>query len=377
MRIIFITEFYPNSVKLNTKGGVETNVFNIARKLAEKHDVTVICSRQIGQKRNDCVLGVKILRVGPVIPYSNEGHIIKRFLFAFAALLAARRIKADIAIGTVFLGYMAALHSGKKCMLEYHECWIGEWIERKGLWTGIFGEAWERIIRMHRIEKIIAVSKFSKDTLIRKGFSSKICVIPNGINKKEFDIVRAKKKPNSIITVSRLIESKRIFDVIEAAKILPHVNFIIIGSGPLKEKVETAIKDIKNIKLEGFVENHATIKKMIKESSLFCHPSISEGFGIVIIEAAAAGTPFVCADIAVLKEVSKGGVGGLLFRQKDYKDMAKKIESLLNDKMLYEKKLKECKTLAELYSWDKIACQFEKEIMKTFSGKSRRGHNER
>ena len=59
----------------------------------------------------------------------------------------------------------------------------------------------------------------------------------------------------------------------------------------------------------------------------------------------------------MLKEVSQNQKGGLIFKQKNYKDLTNKILFLLKNKKLYAQKEKECEAIAKKYDWDKISKQ--------------------
>ena len=95
-------------------------------------------------------------------------------------------------------------------------------------------------------------------------------------------------------------------------------------------------------------------------SRSFCLPDLSppsevEGFGISVIEAAAAGVPYVVSDIPVLKEVTRNGQGGLIAKVGDIAELSQKLEKLITDKKLYAEKSKQAIHLAKSYQWPQIA----------------------
>ena len=98
----------------------------------------------------------------------------------------------------------------------------------------------------------------------------------------------------------------------------------------------------------------------LKESSIFCLPSGVEGFGISIIEAAAAGIPYVVSNIPVFREVTKYGQGGLFFDLGNIDDLTHKNQRLLRDQDLYQRKVREGIKLAQKYQWSTIAAQTER-----------------
>ncbi len=103
----------------------------------------------------------------------------------------------------------------------------------------------------------------------------------------------------------------------------------------------------------------AELIKELKSSYLFCLPSSTEGFGIAVLEAAAAGVPYVISNIDVFREITKNAKGGFLFELGSVRDLAQKIERLNTNKELYEKKENEAHSLVKIYSWREIASETE------------------
>ncbi len=375
MKIVYITEYFPYKDKNDISGGAESRCFNIAEGLSKKHDVIIITSWKKGQVRKHRIGNIKILRVGPHHEYSNEGSILSRFKFAKAAYNIAKKTKADIIEGYNFISYIPAYKAAKKTKAKafatYHEVWIGEWIKNKGFITGTFGYFWEKYTLSLNWDKIIAVSKFTANRLIKNKIpKSKIRLIYNGIDLKKYKGKETKYKEPTICSISRLTPKKRVQDLIKATYIvkkeIPNIKLIIVGKGEETNKLKALTKKLKlenNIEFKGFVEKYEDIIKILKKSHVFCLPSILEGFGIVIAESLASGTPYVCSDIEVLKEVTEEGKGGLLFKRTNYKDLASKIEFLLKNKELYKEKQKEAKQLIKKYDWNLLTKQVEKEYI--------------
>ncbi len=375
MKIVYITEYFPYSNEDDISGGVESRCFNIAKRLSKKHEIIVITSWRKGQLRKHQLENIKILRVGSNHEYSNEGSILSRFKFARAAYKTAKKIKADIIEGYNFISYIPAYKAARKTKAKafatYHEVWIGEWIKTKGLITGTFGYLWEKYTLNLNWNKIISVSKFTANRLIKNKIpKNKIRLIYNGIELKKYKGKETKYRTPTICSISRLTPKKRVQDLIKATylikKDIPNIKTIIIGKGEEINKLKTLTKKLKlenNIEFKGFVKEYKDIIKILKKSHVFCLPSILEGFGIVIAESLASETPYVCSDIEVLKEITENGQGGLIFKKKNYKDLASKIKFLLKNKQLYKQKQKEAKQLIKKYDWDLLANQIEKEYI--------------
>ncbi|MBT3407467.1 glycosyltransferase family 4 protein [Candidatus Woesearchaeota archaeon] len=368
MKIIYISEYFPYENEGEITGGVEARCLNIAKRLSKKNDITIITSWKTGQERRHKIGKINILRVGQHHKYTNEGNFTSRLKFSIAAYKTAKKLKADIIEGYNFISYLPAYYAGKKInakkIATYHEVWQGEWIKNKGL-IGVVGELWEKWTLSLKWDKIISVSKFTANKLMKNNIpKNKISVIYNGINLKDYTSKEKKYKNPTIISISRLTPKKRVDDLIKAIylvkKQIPNIKLIIIGKGNELKNLQELVSKYRlqeNVHFTGYVKDYADVIKMLKKSHIFCLPSILEGFGIVLTEAMAAKTPYICSDITVLKEVSQNQKGGLIFKQKNYKDLTNKILFLLKNKKLYAQKEKECEAIAKKYDWDKISKQ--------------------
>lgn len=139
---------------------------------------------------------------------------------------------------------------------------------------------------------------------------------PNGIDLTDFeqkvdpeDIRRELGLPRDsriVVTVGRHVPHKnhRIIPDI-AAQICPEhpdVYFVINGAGPLFEEVENRVKELGLEDRVRLVKGFPSIIPLWKSSDLFLFPSLQEGFGIVVIEAAAAGLPVVACRVPGVTE---------------------------------------------------------------------------
>lgn len=372
MNILIVTEYYPNSLKASMKGGVESRSFYVTQKLSEKHEVSIICSYQGKQKRFDKVGKVKVFRVGKIHSYTNSGSIFTRLGFAISAYKKGKSLldKFDVVEGYNFISYLPAYFIGKrkkaKKIATYHEVWVGEWVKNKGLITGVFGSAWERIVLSLKWDKLIAVSDFTKKKLEKYYDENKIIVVPNGIMLEKYDMMVKKNDFPTLSCVARLTPQKKIDDLIKTVAILkknyPNIKCKIVGTGDELINLKKIVKELsleENIEFLGFVEKHEDVLKIIKASDVFVLPSILEGFGIVVIEAMACNVPYVASKIPPIVEVTNNGIGGLLFEPENVKDLSKKIKELLTNKNKRTLKIEECRDYVKKYDWKNIITKIE------------------
>lgn len=374
MKILFITEFFPTGKDLRFSGGVEARTFFVAKHLAKRHKVTVICKREIGSTKVEKMSGFKVYRVGSLARYTSG---IQNFLdcftmlgFIHAAIRLGKNLDVDIVDGTNFDSHLIAKQISKNkhipVVFWYPDVFIGKWLTAIGFPGGFNGWILEKFNLARSADNFIAISKSTAKKLKKNSVpEEKISLISCGVDLKEFKITVLKSHPTSLICISRLVHYKRVSDLIWAFGLLLKKNFdiklIIVGQGPEEKKLSNLCQMLNISHRITFLKNlpRKDLIKTLKSANLFCLPSGVEGFGITVIEAAAASVPYVVSDIDVFREITKNGQGGLFFKLGDIKDLSSKIEKLLTDKNLYQKKSKEGLDLAKKYQWSKIAHQTE------------------
>ncbi|MGD0954380.1 MAG: glycosyltransferase family 4 protein, partial [Methanotrichaceae archaeon] len=341
MKIGIISEYFPKNDKVDIRGGAEARAYYLAKNMAQNNDVTVITSREYGTNDRDIIKGIEIYRVGNKKNYCQGGFIKERLSFIKGAIQIGDKLDLDIVEGASFLGYPCAWKIGGSLniprVITYHDVWIGRWIKNIGV-SGIYGEALERCMLSRKWNLIIANSKYTKDKLQACGINNtRIEIIYNGVDLGEYEHINATKFENPTISiVSRLVKYKHVDDIIKALSILKRsiakIQLIIIGTGPEDINLKNLVRDLKlerNVSFLGFVEDRRNIIRIMKASHAFVLCSTVEGFGMVIIEAMASGTPYVASNIAPIREITGNGIGGLLYMPTDYQDLALKLKMVL------------------------------------------------
>ena len=132
--------------------------------------------------------------------------------------------------------------------------------------------------------------------------------------------------------IGRLTEEKGIDVLLNAFKHCDH-KLVIIGDGPMREKVEVVVHENSNIEYLGF-QQKALIMDRLKKSRALLFPSIwYEGFPITILEAFATGTPVIGSKIGGVAEIIRDRKNGLHFEAGSKDDLIRAMNDL-NDTQL-------------------------------------------
>ncbi len=168
----------------------------------------------------------------------------------------------------------------------------------------------------------------------------KLVPVPEPIDLEEWDrrFAAAGRIPRTgrvVLCVARMYLRKRIGDLLEAAAILrggiPDVRVRIVGKGPEWEAVTQSHERLglgETVALLGDVSREQLADEYVN-ADVFCLPSVQEGFGIVFLEAMAAGLPVVACRAAAIPEVVEDGVAGVLVPPRDPPALAAAIRELL------------------------------------------------
>ncbi len=183
---------------------------------------------------------------------------------------------------------------------------------------------------------ILCLSKASAKQLISWGINpQKISVYKYWINLKIFKPIEKKVNKFSILFVGRLIEKKGIKILVNTAKLLPNIQFVFIGTGPLTDYLKT-IK-IKNILFLGKIENKK-LPEFYSKYHVFCAPSLyEEGYGRVVMEAVACGSPVIASNRGGLPEALDNNVA-ILIKPTTTATLKKAILKMQKDYQKYQKK---------------------------------------
>lgn len=199
----------------------------------------------------------------------------------------------------------------------------------------------------------------------------KTWVIPNGVDTSSFEMefdwlsFRRGFAPDNekiVFYVGRHVFEKGIHLLIDAApKIVNEYNdvkFVIAGKGPMTDEIKNKIHNTsieRNFIFTGYIDLD-TKNKLYRVSNAAVFPSLYEPFGIVALEAMAAGCPVVASDVGGLSEIINHGENGFKMIPKSSDSLANNVvEILKNENLANTMKCNAKNMVKEKYTWNNVA----------------------
>jgi glycosyltransferase involved in cell wall biosynthesis len=197
---------------------------------------------------------------------------------------------------------------------------------------------------------------------------NKSTVIPNGFDPEEFEIRDGYRSLRPyIFSIGRFHKSQKGFDILIMAfrSIIDKgydVDLIIAGDSPERKDYETLTNLLRlqeRVKFFGRADR-GDVVRLFNGCEFFVLPSRIEPFGIVNLEAMAAGKAIVATNVHGVPEIVKDGVNGILVKAQDDKSLANGMMKLLDDVEFRNRLAENGKRMIKDYAWDNIADRYIK-----------------
>lgn len=294
-------------------------------------------------------------------------------LFTFLATVRAYRMrgaKIVLSHGDCLTGDVCVVHAVNRASLkEKRRAGYYRWLlNPSNLWV-----TWRdrRMLRGGRYRRIVAISERVRRQLKEHYHvaDDRIVTIPNGINLARFDPHNASARS----------EVRRGFGVPDDAPLV-----LFVGSQFRLKGLEFAIRALGEMKTEAFLlvvggDTQAPFKRLAEQlgvsdrvifagarsdlpeiypaADAFVLPTLYETFALVCLEAMASGLPILASPVGGIEDYLVDGANGFHI-QRDAREIAAKLDRVLNDPTLHARLRESGLATARNYSWEKIAKQY-------------------
>jgi len=253
--------------------------------------------------------------------------------------------------------------------------------------TSFIGKITETpFLRLSKDDPTITVSESTKNDLVNIGFKEKnVTILPEGIDFKPWDRSNflSKEEDPTFIYVGRFSNYKGIEKAIEAFCRLkdryPKAKLWVVGKkkeeyiktvlDPLVDRYNSKEKKIDNdIKYWGFVSEEKKLELMSRAHCLL-FPSLREGWGLIITESAAVGTPSIGFNSAGIRDALKKGEAGYLCRSNTIDELIYQMESVIEDKEKYDHMREAAYKFSLNFHWENTKNAFDNFMKKVEGGR--------
>lgn len=233
----------------------------------------------------------------------------------------------------------------------------------RSILTTLFAPSLQRTWR--RLSGRIAVSRAAAE-FVGRHFHGGMRVVPNGVDVDRFGAAEPADLPpgRRLLFVNRLEPRKGFRVAVQAFQLvlarIPDALLVVAGDGPERRALATVPEAVRDrIVMLGTMSN-TELPPYHAACEAFLAPATGrESFGIVLVEALAAGLPVAGSDIAGYREVVRDGIEGLLSRPGDPRAMAASVTTLLTDRRLHERLERNARKRAERFRWERVVAEVE------------------
>lgn len=212
---------------------------------------------------------------------------------------------------------------------------------------------------IQRIDIRVAVSKDARE-LVERYFGGQYRVLFNGIEVDSFAPRGERQRERVVFFVGRHEERKGLSVLLRAMALLPpDVRLWIASDGPQTAELRSVFADDPRIEWLGRIPDEEKVERL-QRCGAFCAPSLhGESFGVVLLEAMAAGAPVVASNLDGYRNVASDGVDALLVDPGDPAALAAALERVLSGRELAAELVRRGHRQASTHSMNTLAEAYE------------------
>ena len=345
-------------------GGVRNHIIQIADQFRNwDHDVRIVAPCSSPESIHD----PDFIPMGRPVPVPTAGSVARVSLSVWITPNIKHVLENEgfdvvhihePCAGMVPLGTLSSLKKRSAVNVATFHSYRG----RRTWWAIGSDKLVEPLIR--RLDGRIAVSEPAMQ-FITKHFPGEYNVIPNGIDVDEFAFAEPLPElmdgKTNLLFLGRLEKRKGLKYLLLAYSKLkwdfPDLRLIVVGPGEPDAECYRIMseRNLQDVIFTGRVSDEMRAR-YFKSAQIYCSPAVDkESFGIVLLEAMAAGAPVVATDIVGYASVVEHGHDGLLVPPKDEEALAQTIRVLLLDPSLRKRLSEQGIRTADSFRWERVA----------------------
>jgi Glycosyltransferase len=345
-------------------GGSEVYVEEVARRLAERgHTVTIRSAADSDRPVRETIDGVAHVR---------RGGRLTVYLHGFAHLLSSSGRRADVVVDVINgVPFWSPLLRHRGVVALVHHVHREQWAIIYPNWKGRVGWFIESRLTplLYQRVSFVTVSRHSADDLVGIGIKpSRITIVPNGLDQAVIGPAPgARSATPRLVVLSRLVPHKQIEHALGVVARLrgeiPGLCLDIVGDGWWRDEL---VAESRRLGVDDLVTFHGHVPEpqkqlLLARAWLMLLPSVKEGWGIAVTEAALQGTPTVgYASSGGLAESIEHGRTGLLVEGRA--ELVSATRSLLADPVTRDQLSVAARRRALQLDWDATADRFEQAL---------------
>jgi glycosyltransferase involved in cell wall biosynthesis len=227
--------------------------------------------------------------------------------------------------------------------------------------------------------RFAVLSESSRQDVVRLGIPAQnITVVPPGTDFERYHPAPVVQREPIILHVGRLKKYKSTDHLLYAARRLKdkgrNFQVVIVGSGddrPRLEKIVAKLALADRVQFTGYITEAEKIR-LYQRSTVLVENSVKEGWGLIVIEANACGTPVVVARSPGLVDSSRDGVNGFFYDYGNIEQLTEKLDLLLTDQELCRRLGNQAIDWAKQWTWEGAVDKIYNLILGTLHGKPER-----
>jgi glycosyltransferase involved in cell wall biosynthesis len=336
-------------------GGAEVYTHEVMKRLADRgHEMTLFTSRFMGCQLNENLDGVDIIREGNKYTVYKEA---KKYLKAY-------KHHYDLIFDEIntmpFL--VPKFVNEKQVIALIHQLAREFWFYETRFPVSYIGYYYleKKWLSNYKNTITLVPSDSTKIDLQEIGFK-RVFVVPPGLNVIPLSNVKEKEARPTVVFVGRLKKAKLPHHALQAFSIIKReihdAKMWIIGDGYLRKELESF--EIKDVTFYGHISNEKKYE-LLSRAHMILVPAVREGWGLVVTEANAMGTPAVGYDVHGLRDSIRHGETGITVKEKTPEAMAQQAILLLRDSNSLLEYSRNALEFSRQFRWDDSVNLFEK-----------------